>query len=136
MAAGVGACEKPAGVAAKSRPELVLDEQADGRTVTVEVGRRITIRLAGNATTGYLWQIGELTPGRPIQSLGDPQYVPDPKAGNRVGVGGVSTFDFVGTEPGKARLRLEYRRPWEKEQPPARTFTVNFEVVPDPASER
>ena len=101
----------------------------------VPAGRRIEIRLPSNITTGYSWVIGELTPG-PIKPLGKVQYVPGKKAEGRIGVGGTSVLALVATEPGKANLRLEYRRPWEKDQRPERTFTVAFDVKPDPTPDR
>jgi len=130
-----GAAEQAREAEVKPYPALVLTEESKGATITVVAGRRIEIRLAANITTGYSWVIGELTPG-PIKPLGDPQYVPHKRAEGMVGVGGTAVFALVGTEPGKANLRLDYKRPWEKDQPAERTFAVAFDVKPDPTPER
>lgn len=103
---------------AKAWPALVLTDESKLQVVVVPAGRRIEIRLPSNITTGYSWVIGELTPG-PIKPLGKVQYVPGKKAEGRLGVGGTSVLALVATEPGKANLRLEYRRPWEKDRAPS-----------------
>jgi len=36
-------------------------------------------------------------------------------------------------KPGKATVVMEYRRPWEKDKPAARTFTVTVDLK-DPAA--
>ena len=41
---------------------------------------------------------------------------------------GYQTIEFVAKSAGEVLLKLEYRRPWEKDAPPARTFTVTIAV--------
>lgn len=127
--------KEPAEVQAKAYPPLVLTEAAGGQTLTVVVGRKIEIRLAGNPTTGYSWAVAELTPG-PVAQVGKVEYVPDKKPAGIVGAGGTNVLAFVGTAPGKANLKLEYRRPWEKDAAAAKTFQVGFDIKADPAPDR
>jgi inhibitor of cysteine peptidase len=125
---------EPAEGEVKPWPALALSEEAAGQTLGVVAGRRIEIRLPGNITTGYSWVVGELTPG-PVVEIGKARYVQEKRPEGIVGAGGTFIFAFVGTAPGKANLRLEYKRPWEKEKP-ARSFRVGFDVKADPTPER
>jgi inhibitor of cysteine peptidase len=126
---------EPAGDEVKGYPPLGLTQESAGKTLAVVAGRRIEIRLASNITTGYSWTVAELTPG-PVKQIGKAEYVPHPRAAGMVGVGGTNVFTFVGTAVGKANLRLEYRRPWEKDTPAAKTFAIGLDVKPDPTPER
>jgi len=125
----------PAEVEPKAYPPLVLTEGAAGQTVTVVAGRKIEIRLPANPTTGYLWDVAELTPG-PVRQIGKAEYAPDKRPAGVVGSGGTAVFTLIGEAAGKANLRLEYKRPFEKDKPPAKTFAIGFDVKADPAPER
>ena len=46
-----------------------------------------------------------------------------------VGVPGMCTLEVVGVKPGKTKAVLVYRRSWEKDVAPARTFTAEITVV-------
>jgi inhibitor of cysteine peptidase len=127
--------KEPAEAQAKAYPPLVLTEAATGQTLTAVAGRKIEIRLAGNPTTGYSWAVAELTPG-PVAQVGKVEYTADKKPAGIVGAGGTNVLVFVGVAPGKANLKLEYRRPWEKDAPAAKTFLVGFDIKADPAPDR
>ncbi len=101
----------------------------NGKTVEVPVGAVVTIRLEGNITTGYSWQPAELE-GEALESLGKPEYVQRPHAPGMVGVGGVFVFKLKAVRPGKASVKTVYVRPWEKDKPPERTFSLTVEVKP------
>jgi len=107
--------------------DIVLDKQANGKTVTVAKGQRIVIRLAGNPTTGYSWALAKLE-GDAVEQVGKVQYEPKRVPRGIVGSGGTFRFTFKAVKLGKATLRLAYRRPWEKKKPPAETFTLTVQV--------
>lgn len=107
--------------------KVVLTKDADGGTATLRPGQKLVVRLAGNPTTGYRWEVGELK-GEAIEQVGEAEYVPDEAPEGRVGVGGTFIFTFRAVEPGRSALRLVYRRPWEKGKDPARTFSATVEV--------
>ncbi|MBI5368621.1 MAG: protease inhibitor I42 family protein [Planctomycetes bacterium] len=66
---------------------LVVDDTMDGRTLDLNVGDTLEIRLAGNPTTGYEWNAVRYSRSLPVSSS---QYVPTADGG--VGGGGVYTF--------------------------------------------
>jgi len=124
------ACAGAFAAAREARPAdkgIVLTAADSGRTVTVRRGESITLRLAGNPTTGYRWQL-RLPLGPALEQQGDSAYVPDPAPGGIVGSGGTEVWKFKGIRAGRLTLVLEYRRPWEKDQPPARTVTYAIRV--------
>jgi predicted secreted protein len=51
-------------------------------------------------------------------------------------VGGGGTFSLLlnAAAAGTAKVTLVYARSWEKDKPPAETFTATFAVKPVPAS--
>lgn len=111
---------------------LELNEADNGKSLRVVTGTRVFIRLRGNPTTGYRWQIADKL-AEVVESAGEPDYTPDPGKPAAVGVGGTFTFEFRAARPGKAAIKLAYRRPWEKGKPPAETFTLQLEVEPSAA---
>jgi inhibitor of cysteine peptidase len=110
--------------------KVVLTKDDDGGRATLRPGQTLVVRLAGNPTTGYRWEVGELK-GKAIEQVGEAEYVPDEAPEGRVGVGGTFIFTFRAVEPGRCAFRLVYRRPWEKGKKPARTFSAAVEVKRD-----
>ena len=81
--------------------------------------------LAENHTTGFQWSL------QPYDSLilkpdGSPEF--SPNSYGRVGAGGEMTWRFLANKPGRTTLRLNYCRAWEKDIPPAETYTVDVVV--------
>jgi predicted secreted protein len=107
-------------------------EQADsGSTITLHPGDTLEIVLQGNPTTGYTW---EVKPGSEalLKQKGGPEFTPDSKA---LGSEGRMTFRFDVIAVGKASLVLLYRRTFEPEARPLRTFGIRI-VVADGQSEK
>ncbi|MCX7047938.1 MAG: protease inhibitor I42 family protein [Candidatus Sumerlaeota bacterium] len=113
------------------KPAQELDLSASGQTVTLEVGQQLRVRLKGNPTTGYSWSDPKIE-GAAVESAGKPEYVTDnakrPDAQRLVGAGGEFVFTFSAKKEGTSKITLEYRRPWEKETPPIKTFTCTVVV--------
>lgn len=104
-----------------------LAESDDGKTINVDVGRRVRIRLAGNPTTGYSWFLMPIE-GPAVKAEGELVYKPNAHPPGMTGVGG--TFELVlrAAQAGESIVRLEYKRPWEKDTPPIRKFGVTLAV--------
>ena len=109
--------------------DIVLDEKANGKTVAATIGQQILIRLKGNPTTGYRWDVAKLE-GEAIEQVGKAKYAVDKGAEGRMGAGGTFVFTFKAVRKGKATLTLAYARPWEKKKKPAKTFRLTVEVKP------
>lgn len=103
---------------------LELTEQDHGRTVTVAAGEQVTLRLEGNPTTGYLWEL--LRYNQELLTLvGETGFVRD---ADRPGAGGRFVFRFAPRGVGETRLQLVYLRPWEKKVKPIRNFEVVLKI--------
>jgi len=103
---------------------LEISEPDNGRHITISLGEEILIRLPGNPTTGYQW---EVLPNDPtlLKQKGEPVFVSDT---NLIGSGGQITFLFVPCGIGSTHLKLAYDRPWEKQKPPIRVFEIGITV--------
>lgn len=117
-------CASP-GQACSKAPEVAIEQGDAGSTVTLRPGQRLTVRLRGNPTTGFVW---EALPGAEsvLARQGDPQFTAD---GSALGAGGVYRFAFRAISAGEAPLEFSYHRPFEKGAAPARTFRVTVEVT-------
>ncbi len=115
--------------------ELKLAEADAGRTVPAAMGDNITITLAGNITTGYSWSLAQIETNaqKPaVKPAGKIEYQQPPANGRPLlGAGGQFLARFTAAAEGKAVIRLEYKRPFEKDKPAAKTFTVTLEVKPN-----
>jgi inhibitor of cysteine peptidase len=103
------------------RRGVLLEEPDSGSIIYLLQGDALSVRLPANPTTGYTWSIAANAPSV-LQSAGDPRY--EPPAASRPGAGGFQSFEFRVAGGGAALLQLVYRRPFEKDAPPARTWSV------------
>lgn len=107
----------------RAATELTLADT--GRTITLRVGQEVLVRLPGNHSTGFSWM--RVDSAESLLSLAGPnKYVRESAGQPRSGVGGEEQWRFRANQGGKATLRFEYRRPWEKDVSPAET--AQFEV--------
>jgi inhibitor of cysteine peptidase len=108
---------------AMASAQTCIDESGGGQERAVAVGRTFEICLRENPTTGYRWRRD--AEGAPVAALiGDGFEADD----GPPGAGGVHRWLFRAEQPGAVTLAFSYRRPWEKDEAPARTFTVVVRV--------
>jgi len=112
--------------------ELAVSED-NALRLTARKGQTVRIRLGGNATTGYEWALVSQTDAKGkacdvLSPVGKIEYQPHP-AGGKVGVGGEFLATFQAAKPGLAKLTFAYKRPWEKDKDPIKTFAVSVNVV-------
>lgn len=108
-------------------PAIDITKADDGNTVAVPLGRSARIRLAGNPTTGYSWFLAGID-GNSVAAEGEVTYSPTPRGPGIVGGGGVFELLLRTARAGKSTVRMEYKRPWEKDTPPIEAFRVTVEV--------
>lgn len=128
---GTPAMKSEQGALPAPTPQTVtqrLTADNNGQTIDVAVGGRFAVELVGIPTAGYLWGVA-----RKPSFLSDPDTTggDTTKAQSQPGFAGGNhweVFVFTATGPGEGALRLEQRRPWEKDQPPAKTFDVTVRV--------
>ncbi|MBI1214660.1 MAG: hypothetical protein GC185_02445 [Alphaproteobacteria bacterium] len=96
-------------------------------TIAVRKGDFFAVELSGNASTGYLWEVS-VTKGQAEAVRRDalPVSRPGPNGEMPIGGGNVERTIWQAQSDGVIELKAEYRRPWEKGTPPAKslTFTV------------
>lgn len=122
---GCLANQKVVASATATGSSVTVTEQDDGKSIKLDKGQTLVLRLAANPTTGYRWiPQGSPTPLELIKS----DFASDAQAKNLAGAGGTQSLRFTAKAAGKAVLKLEYRRPWEKDGAAAKTFTVTVIV--------
>jgi len=114
-------------VAAAEQATVIVTAKDNGRTVSLSEGQELELRLAANRSTGYSWSV-EHTPEPVLTQEGDPTYTSDVTPGPGVGAPGTETWRFRAAQAGRRTLRMEYRRPWEREKPPAAVVTLRIVV--------
>ncbi|MBN1553975.1 MAG: protease inhibitor I42 family protein [Phycisphaerae bacterium] len=117
--------------------ELAVSEN-NVLTLTARKGQTVRLRLEGNATTGYEWTLVSQTDAKGnareiLSAVGKIEYQPAPADG-RMGAGGEFLAAFRAEKPGLAKLAFAYKRPWEKDKAPDRTFAI-FVRVPAEGSD-
>jgi inhibitor of cysteine peptidase len=102
------------------RRGLLLEEPDSGSIIYLTQGDALSVRLPANPSTGFTWSVASTA--SILASAGDTRFEPPPTP--RPGAGSFQTFDFRVAGSGAALLQLVYRRPNEKDAPPARTWSV------------
>ncbi|NQU21665.1 MAG: protease inhibitor I42 family protein [Candidatus Nealsonbacteria bacterium] len=122
-----GEQSKPAGGRA-----INLKSADSGTTVSAGVGDLVIIELDANPTTGFSWE-SKPAADDAILKLKSKKYLSlaqlNPEMRPMLGQGGVTTFTYQVVGTGKAAISLVYRRPWEKDVKPAKTFGVEIEAT-------
>jgi inhibitor of cysteine peptidase len=92
--------------------------------ITLQIGQEVVLRLESNRATGYSWLLAH-SKNTVLTNLGRATYE---KGRAAVGAGGIETWKFRAAKSGAETLKLEYRRPWEKKVPPAKTVIFDITV--------
>jgi len=92
----------------------------DGRTIELGIDDPFEIELDGNPTTGYIWDV-LFYDSTIIKQIGKADYQ---AISDALGSGGKYTFKFQTISAGSTSLQLIYYRSFEKNVPPAKTFTM------------
>ncbi len=96
------------------------------RTIEAIVGDTLDLVLESIPGTGYQWQIDLLD-----STMLMPTRLPRPLAPERpyrVGEPAPFYLALIAVAPGQTILRLVYKRSWEKDVPPAKTFEININI--------
>jgi inhibitor of cysteine peptidase len=104
---------------------VTVTDKANDTKVKVAKGKVLTVQLTGNPTTGFNWFV-EKNDKEALPQQGKKEYAPAKKG--VVGGGGTFTFKFKAEKAGTSELELVYKRAFEKDTPPAKTFKVKVEV--------
>lgn len=98
-----------------------------GGTASLIPYQPLVVRLPANPSTGYVWSYA--VAGDDVLRL---ETVSGESAGAKgmVGAPGEQVWSFRAQGAGRAVLTYVYERAWEKNTPPAKTFTLTIEVAP------
>jgi inhibitor of cysteine peptidase len=101
----------------------VTDGDAD-KVIQLNVGDLLMVTLEGNPSTGYAWEVQPDLNAVVVQ-VGDAEFKAD---SDLMGAPGKLTFTLTASKPGQQMLSLVYRRPFEKDVPPTKVFTLDVYV--------
>lgn len=103
-------------------PARIVDASQAATPIELERGKRVTLRLEANHSTGFRWLLAPLGEGA-LEQYAEPFYAFE---WSKPGAGGAEYWQFRALRSGKAELRFDYRQPWELDKPAAKTiaFTV------------
>jgi len=100
---------------------ILLEPPDSGSDIFLAQGDVLQVKLPSTPSTGYAWSIAGNAPSV-LRPAGEPKY--DPPAKGSPGAAGTQTFEFRVGGGGGAFLDLVYRRPFDKDAPPARRWGV------------
>jgi inhibitor of cysteine peptidase len=99
---------------------VVLSEGDRGRTIAVDKGSTVTVRLRENPTTGYRWAVESMEGLDLLRDRAEP--------GTGVGAAGARVLEFRATRAGSNRLRLKHWRDWEGESSVTDRYELSINV--------
>jgi len=125
MFAGVPQTASSPASAKTTTPSVTVTDHDNGRDIDLASNETLIVKLSSNPSTGYNWAV-----------LGDPaplklqktSYRKNSQSSQVVGAPGVQTFQFSPGSAGIANLNFAYRRSWEYNVPPAKSFSIRVNV--------
>ncbi|MCL5037980.1 MAG: protease inhibitor I42 family protein [Chloroflexi bacterium] len=117
--ASAGNCEE-----VQQQNSITVTGADNGSKITVSQNDLVIVRLEYTSGTGYTW-VADKPERDKLLLMKNPEFA----AGDMPGAKGIEIFTFKAMETGPSVIRINYLRPWEKNVPPAETFTLNLEVI-------
>src|SRR5208337_23063 len=109
----------PAG--SHSSSTVIVTAQDNGKEVDLPQGGTLVVRLEANPSTGYSWTVkGDPSPLKLVKL----SYRKN-NSNRAAGAPSTQELRLAATSSGIVLLDLEYRRPWEYNAAPARTFRIH-----------
>ncbi len=105
--------------------EIVVSAANDGEKIELGEDQVLVVRLEANLSTGYGWWLAQPVEEGIIRQRGVIEFEPD---SDLLGAPGTQVLRFEGQREGHTTLRLEYRRAWETEVEPVRTFNLQVQA--------
>lgn len=95
-----------------------------GRTIQIQSTDKLEVVLEANPSTGYVWSVASVEE-HVLKQISMSEFAPSSKS---IGSPGLITLIFEAVGKGQTLLKLAYRRPWEKNIAPLKTFEVTVVV--------
>ncbi len=109
-----------------AKATFTKSEEDSNTTFEMTCGDTLAVVLESNPTTGYRWSVDTVDKAV-LEEIGA-EYKADEVPADIVGSGGKSILRFRAIKTGRTSLILTYRRPFEKNSTPARTFELTVIV--------
>ena len=93
--------------------------------VEITAGGSLTITLESNVTTGYSWELKQISDASILQKTDNKYEAP---ASGLIGAGGKEIWNFKALKAGTTTLSMEYSQPWTGGQKGAKSFTLTVVV--------
>jgi inhibitor of cysteine peptidase len=90
-----------------------LTTLGDKQNFDFAVGESFQVVLPSNQTTGYKWEIVDLTSGA-LEQVKNDYKVSKKYTADIIGAGGEETWTFRVLKVERSHILMEYRRPWDK----------------------
>lgn len=100
--------------------EVVIDDSYHGKSVLLSKKSVLTLRLVGNPTTGYDWNIDD---AGLVELIGEPEYKP---SSEMIGSAGTYTFRFKLIKQGEGMLTMSYKRKWDTTAQDLKKFEITI----------
>ena len=103
-----------------------MEQKHISKEVEVAADGSLTVTLGSNQTTGFKWELAEITDESVLEYVDD-EYVP-PEDTGVVGAGGKEVWTFTALKKGTTEVSMEYSRPWEGGEKAEWTFVLTVVV--------
>jgi len=112
--------------ACSSTPNQVsVDGSFSNKQVEIAVNGSLTVILDSNATTGYSWELTDISDNSVLEKTANTYEAP---TSGLVGASGKEVWDFKALKQGKTTLSMEYSQPWTGGQKDAQSFNLTIVV--------
>jgi len=103
---------------------IQLTMNDNGKVVNTSPEAVIFIRLEGNPTTGYRWELKEVN----HSVVSNLQQNIEAASSAVAGAGGSFVFQLSGLKPGSSKVALKYWKPWEGDSSILAQFEITVNV--------
>lgn len=109
---------------------ISINEDFNGKEITVYTGQTMELVLPGNPTTGYTWRYVYEPDKNLMTETGNSYKIES----DLIGAGGNFHWTYSFLHSGSASLSLEYCRPWENNSA-IKTFDLKINIVDNPVNQ-
>ena len=107
--------------------QITMDNR--GKNFNFELDKKFQVVLPANHTTGYQWEIDDLSENN-LELISNDYKLSDEYDDSIVGAGGEEVFTFKVLAVDRSRIVMKYLRPWDKLDV-ANNFSVTINGNPD-----
>ena len=106
-----------------TKKEVAIGAADAGKNISLKQGDTLVVTLDGNITTGYTWETAQDI--SILKQVGTAEQTPN---SSKMGAPGQIVLKFQAVKAGQGKLTLVYHRPFEKDVPPLKTYSVDVTV--------